>query len=61
MQLQPGIPTDTANGVEVTHIGHLTGFVIPDSLVTDNGGTLIGQVELFTDGWHVTHVTIDGG
>lgn len=61
VRLQPVTPTDTADGVELTPIGHLTGFVIPDRLVDDDGGTLIGQVELSTDGWHVTHVTIDGG
>ena len=61
VRLQPVIPTYTADGVELTPIGHLIGLVIADSLVTDNGVTLIGQVELFTDGWQVTHVTIDGG
>ena len=61
VRLQPVIPTYTADGVELTPIGHLIGLVIADSLVTDNAAALIGQVEVFTDGSHVTRVTIDGG
>lgn len=61
VELQPVIHSDSADGVELRPTGHPTGFVIPDSLVTDNGVTLIGSVELSTDGWHVTHVVIEGG
>lgn len=62
VQLQPFVRSNSVtDGVVLRPTGHLTGFVIPDSVVTDNGVTLIGAVELSTDGWHVTHVLIEGG
>ncbi len=62
VELQPFVRSDSAtDGVVLKPTGRLTGFVIPDSLVTDNGVTLIGAVELSTDGWHVTNVLIEGG
>src|SRR5207253_8710117 len=62
VQLQPFVRSVSAtDGVVLRPTGHLTGFVIPDSIVSDNGVTLLGAVELSTDGWHVTHVLIEGG
>jgi hypothetical protein len=36
-------------------------YVIPDALVPDNGMTLVGPVEVTTNGGQVTFLTVVGG